>query len=180
MTAVRWILVSLAVLSAALLLLRAIVAGYPPARLARGALLSRKEQAIVSACADALFPPGGPIPLSGTDAGLLAYVDTYVRRLPPLARVLVRLLFHSVEHGPWIFGPRPARFTRLRPEERVAVLRAMARSRMYFRRLSCLSLRAMMTMGYLAHPEVARTMRMVADPTPFDTARALAARRSFA
>ena len=31
--------------------------------------LTRKEQAIVAACADALFPPGGPIPLSGTEAG---------------------------------------------------------------------------------------------------------------
>jgi len=170
MTALPWILVSVAALAAALLT-RAIVAGYPPARLQKGALLSRKEQAIVSACADALFPPGGPIPLSGTDAGLLAYMDVYVRRLPPLARLLVRLLFLSLEHGPWVFGPRPARFTRLRPAERIAVLRAMATSRMYFRRLSCLSLRAMMTMGYLAHPDVARTMRMVTHQAPFDAPR---------
>jgi hypothetical protein len=167
MIALPWILVSLAALLAALLA-RAVFTGYPPARLARGALLSRKEQAIVVACADALFPPGGPIPLSGTDAGLLPYMEVYVRRLPPLARLLVRLLFLSLEHGPWVFGPRPARFTRLRPAERIAVLRAMARSRMYFRRLSCLSLRAMMTMGYLAHPDVARTMRMVTDRAPFD------------
>lgn len=171
-----WIIVALAALLAALLA-RAVFAGYPPAPLARGALLSRKEQAIVAACADALFPPGGPIPLSGTDAGLLAYMDNYFRRLPPLARGLARLLLQSVEHGPWIFGPRPARFTRLRPLERVAVLRAMATSRVYLRRVSCLSLRAMMTMGYLAHPEVARTMRMVCDPAPFETARALLAAR---
>jgi hypothetical protein len=161
------VVVSLAVLLGALLV-RAVVAGYPPPRLGPGALLGRKEQAIVAACADALFPPGGPIPVSGTEAGLVAYMDAYVRRLPPLARLLVRLLFRSIEHGPWIFGPRPARFTRLRPAERVAVLRAMATSRMYFRRLSCLSMRAMMTMGYLAHPEVARSMHMAADLAPFE------------
>lgn len=180
MLALPWILVCLAVLAAAFLA-RAVFTGYPHSALPRGALFSRKEQAIVAACADALFPPGGPIPLSGTDAGLLAYMDTYVRRLPPPARLLVRLLFHSVEHGPWIFGPRPARFTRLCPEERVAVLRAMATSPIYFRRICCLSLRAMMTMGYLAHPEVASTMRLVSDPAPFETARALlATRESFA
>ena len=33
---------------------------------------SAREQAIVAACADALFPPGGPIPVSGTEAGLVA------------------------------------------------------------------------------------------------------------
>ena len=164
------ILVSVAAVLAALLV-RAVVAGYPPAQLADGARLSRKEQAIVAACADALFPPQGPIPLSGTDAGLVAYMDAYVRRLPRAPRILVHLLIHSMEHGPWIFGPRPARFTRLRPAERVAVLRAMATSRIYFRRVSCLSMRAMMTMGYLAHPDVARKIRIVSDTAPFDATR---------
>lgn len=149
------------------LLVRGIFLGYPRAALA-GSTLNRKEQAIVAACADALFPPGGPIPVSGTEAGLLRYMDTYLVRLPRVPRLLVRLLFLSIEHGPWLFGPRPARFTRLRPVERVAVLRAMARSSMYFRRVSFLSLRTMMTMGYLAHPEVQRRMHIVPDATPFD------------
>jgi hypothetical protein len=151
----------------AALLVRALFLGYPRAVL-RGVLLSRKEQAIVSACADALFPPGGPIPVSGTEAGLVGYMDRYLGRLPRVPRLLARLLLFSIEHGPWIFGPRPARFTRLRPVERVAVLRAMARSTLYFRRVSFLSLRTMLTMGYLAHPEVARRMHIVPDPTPFE------------
>jgi hypothetical protein len=148
---------------------RALFLGYPRAAL-RGVLLSRKEQAIVSACADALFPPAGPIPISGTEAGLVRYMDSYLGRLPRVPRVLARLLLFSVEHGPWIFGPRPARFTRLRPVERVAVLRAMAKSSLYFRRVSFLSLRTMMTMGYLAHPEVAKRLHIVASSAPFDDA----------
>jgi hypothetical protein len=162
-------LLLLAVAAVALVLwaARGIFLGYPRSAL-RSVLLSRKEQAIVTACADALFPPGGPIPVSGTDAGLVGYMDTYLGRLPRVPRLLVRLLLISVEHGPWIFGPRPARFTKLRPVERIAVLRAMARSSIYFRRLSFLSLRTMMTMGYLAHPEVARRMHIEPDARPFE------------
>jgi hypothetical protein len=98
-------------------------------------------------------------------------MDRYLGRLPRVPRLLARLLLFSIEHGPWIFGPRPARFTRLRPVERVAVLRAMARSTLYFRRVSFLSLRTMLTMGYLAHPEVAQRMHIVSDPAPFEKHR---------
>src|SRR5437660_1744802 len=98
-------------------------------------------------------------------------MDTYVGRLPRVPRLLVRLLLHSVEHAPWVFGPRPVRFTRLRPAERLAVLHAMSESSMYFRRISFLSLRTMMTMGYLAHPEVAQRMHIVPNAAPFETER---------
>jgi hypothetical protein len=171
MSALLWLFAAIAAaLLVAVLLVRAVFLGYPRAALP-DAWLNRKEQAIVSACADALFPPGGPIPVSGTEAGMVRYLDTYLGRLPRVPRLLVRLLLHSIEHGPWLFGPRPARFTRLRPVERVAVLRAMARSSIYFRRVSFLSLRTMMTMGYLAHPEVQRRMHIVPDATPFEKRR---------
>jgi hypothetical protein len=161
------------------LLARAVFLGYPPPTLP-GALLGRKEQAVVAACADALFPPGGPIPLSGTEAGLVAYMDLYVRRLPRGPRLLGRLLFHYIEHSPWIFGPRHVRFTRLRPEERVEALRSMADGSIYFQRLALLSLRAMMTMGYLANPRVAEVMGMVTDTAPFEHRAGGLHRESFA
>jgi hypothetical protein len=167
MPALPWLLAAIAAVILVALLVRAIFLGYPRASLA-SARLNRKEQAIISACADALFPPGGPIPVSGTEAGLVRYMDTYLGRLPRVPRLLVRLLFLSLEHGPWLFGPRPARFTRLRPVERVAVLRAMAKSSIYFRRVSFLSVRTMLTMGYLAHPEVQRRMHIVPDAAPFE------------
>jgi hypothetical protein len=145
------------VLALAALAVRGFLLGYPrPALPAR--VLSAKEQAILAACADALFPPGGPIPLSGTEAGLVAYTDRYVARATRPTRALLRLLFHFVEHGPWIFGPRCARFTRLGADDRRTALDRMARSPIYFRRVAFLSLRTLLTMGYLANEEVLRAI----------------------
>jgi len=156
---------SIAAVAAALLVLVALVAlvvrgvalGYPRARLSTR-VLSAKEQAIVSACADALFPPAGPIPVSGTEAGLVAYMEGYLDRAPRTARLLIRLLFRFVEHGPWIWGPRRVRFTRMSASERRASLEGMARSTIYFRRVAFVSLRMMFTMGYFAHGDVRRSI----------------------
>jgi hypothetical protein len=157
------------------LAVRGLALGYPPPRLPTTRVLSAKEQAIVAACADALFPPGGPIPLSGTEAGVVEYMERYVSRAPRAARSLIRLLFHIVEHGPWLFGPRRARFTRLAPEERCAALDRMARSPIYFRRVTFLSLRTMLSMGYLANDEVSRSIGITCCTAPFER-RAGAAR----
>lgn len=157
------LMVAMAIAAVVALLVRGLFFGYPPASLVHSTL-SAKEQAIVAACADALFPPGGPIPLSGTDAGLVPYMDHSIRRLPRAAAFLLRLLFVFIEHGPWIFGPRLARFTRLRPEERVRALRGMATSRIYFRRVAFLSIRTMLSMGYLANEAVARRIGITSGP----------------
>lgn len=147
-------------------LARGVFLGYPDRRV-EGALLIGKEQAIVAACADAFFPPGGPIPLSGSEAGLVEYMDDYVRRLPEGQALLVRLLLEFIEHGPWVFGPKRVRFTSLGERDREAVLESMRTSPIYFRRIAFLSMRTMLTMGYLAHPKVAEAMKMKADTDPF-------------
>ncbi|MFO0760641.1 MAG: hypothetical protein U0359_29455 [Byssovorax sp.] len=135
-----------------------------------GSIFSAKEQAILAAAANAFFPPGGPIPISGTEAGVVAYMDRYVRRMAPAKRMLIRLLLRFVEHGPWIFGPRPVRFSLLRPAEQIRVLKAMSASALYFRRLSFLSLRMLLTMAYLANEEVARRIGALPCAAPFDAA----------
>lgn len=140
--------------------------GYPD-KIAPGGKLSKKEQAVIRACADSFFPPGGPIPVSGTDAKLVDYMEGYVARTPDGQRVLVHLLFWFIEHGTWLFGPKPVRFTSLSEAERLAVLEDMRTSPIYFRRIAFLSMRTMLTMGYLANPDVARAMRMKADTDPF-------------
>lgn len=147
-------------------LVRGMFLGYPPAAL-EVATLSRKEQAIVAACADSFFPPKGPIALSGTEAGLVAYFDAYVARLPKTQIVLVRLLLWFIEHGPWVFGPRPTRFTKMPLAGRLRVLGSMQTSPIYFRRVAFLSMRTILSMGYLANDEVQRAMHMVADADPF-------------
>lgn len=146
---------------------RGLFAGYPAKRVAHG-LLSGKEESIVAACADTFFPAGGPIPVSGTEAGLVEYFERYFARLPEGQRVLVRLLLWFMEHGPWVFGPRRVRFTDLAEPDRLAVLEGMRTSRIYFRRIAFLSMRTMLTMGYLANDDVARAMRMSANATPFE------------
>lgn len=155
----------------AAMLVRGIFLGYSPPMLA-GALLTAKEQAIVAAFADALFPAGGPIPLSGTEAGLVRYMDTYVRRSPPSMRLLLRLLLLFVEHSPWVFGPGPVRFTRMRPEVRVAALKDMSTSSIYFRRVAFLSLRTILSMGYLANAAVAQRIGWVERLDPFEPMKA--------
>ena len=119
-----------------------------------------------------MFPAGGPIPLSGTEAGLVAYVDRYVARAPGAMRPLMRLLFQFIEHSPWIFGPRRARFTHLSQAARSAAFSSMAQSRVYFRRVAFLSLRTMLSMGYLANEHVARTIGCTGCATPFEQAAA--------
>lgn len=118
--------------------------------------MRKNRQTVVAACADTLFPPAGPISVSGTEAGLVTYVDNYVRALPLVQRLLVHLLFLFIQLSPWLFGPRRKRFTRLQPEDRQRVFEAMAVSPVYFRRVAFLSMRAIMTMGYFASPQVDR------------------------
>jgi hypothetical protein len=144
--------------------------GYPDKTIDLGAL-GAKEQAIVAACADAFFPPGGPIPVSGIDAGLVPYFDEYVSRLPQTQALLVRLLLWFIEHGPWVFGPKPVRFTRLSHEDRIKVLARMQDSPIYFRRVAFLSMRTILTMGYLANVDVMRAMHMRHDADPFGIGR---------
>jgi hypothetical protein len=160
-----WFLIPLALVGGAALLARGVFLGYPEGLTTRH--LSRKEQAILAAAADALFPPGGPIPLSGTEAGAIPYLDAYVGRVDAAQRALMRLLFQAVEHGPWLFGPRLARFTRLGAAERIVFLRLLAKSDRYFLRVIFLSLRVMLTMAYLANEEVARRMGIVSSLAPF-------------
>jgi hypothetical protein len=147
-------------------LARGVFLGYP-AHSVPTRNLSRKERAILAAAADALFPPGGPIPLSGTDAGAIPYLDAYVGRVDRTQRALMRLLFQAVEHGPWILGPRFVRFTRLRAAERTLFLGKLAKSDLYFNRVIFLSLRVMLTMAYLANEDVARRMRIEINLAPF-------------
>lgn len=162
------VLVSVFSILFVVLVLRWVFLGYPKAILPRGSALGAKEQAIIAAAADALFPPGGPIPVSGTQAGLVLYMDTYVRRVPPGIRVLLRLLIAFIEHGPWLFGPRHVRFTRLSPSERVLALEDMVKSSLYIRRVAFYSIRTILSMGYLANATVMKSIGCAARRAPFE------------
>ena len=125
-------------------------------------VLSRRELAFLEAAANATFPPGGAIAASGGDAGVGAYTDRWMSTLHPRMRLLMRLLFFLVEHAT-LFFPAPGfrgfrRFSALLPGQQSAVLDAWASSRWRARRLVFQSLRAIVTMGYFAHPPVLRQL----------------------
>lgn len=127
-------------------------------------LLAPREVGFVEAAALAMFPSGGAVAPSGLEAGILEYVDRYTSRLTPSLRRLLRLLFVAVEHATLVFpAPGPGgrrRFSKLTPEQRVAVLLGWQRSRLFARRLAFTSLRAVLTMGYFADPAVLRELRL--------------------
>jgi hypothetical protein len=160
-------LVALALLAtASIAAVARLASGYGRAPL-QPSVMSAREQALLAAVADAFFPPGGPIPCSGTEAGALCYFDGYLRRSVPRQRLLMRLLLLFTELGPLLFGPRRARFTRLSQAERLLYLEESSQSERYFRRITFVSFRALMTMAYLSNDEVASVMRMRADTDPF-------------
>lgn len=130
--------------------------------------LSSPERTLLETAANAFFPEGGPIPLSGSEANVVDYFDDYVNRAQPAQQLLMRLLFAFIELGPLVFGPRFRPFSRLSPEDRIRFLDGARESRIYFRRVSFVSLRALMTMAYLSHPEVARHMKMEPSTDPYD------------
>jgi len=159
-------LLGAAVLAVAFWGLRRLLAGYPEAREAR--TLARREWALVAAAADALFPPGGPIEPSGSDAGVPGYVDRYVGSVPPGVRLLMRALLLLFEQATLVFpAPGPGgrrRFSDLTVEQRVAVLEGWRTSGFFPRRLVFTSLRAILCMAYLADPAVLRRL----DLAPWD------------
>ena len=138
-----------------------VFAGYPrPAAACR--VLAPREVALLDAAAQATFPPGGAIPPSGRDADVPSYTDRWLEVLHPRMRLLMRLLFFLVEHATLFFpapGPRGwRRFSSLSPEQQVVALEGWRSSRLFPRRLVFASLRAILTMGYFAHPPVLRQL----------------------
>ncbi len=135
--------------------------GYPdPRRQYRG--LGRGEVAFISSAGEAMYPAGGPIPSSGLDADLPGYLERLLAASHLQTRILLHLLFFLVEHGTLLF-PTPGRggmrrFSSQDVEHRVAALDGWAESTLFFRRVVFTSLRAVLTMGYFAHPPVVRRL----------------------
>jgi hypothetical protein len=140
-----------------------VFAGYPRGG-GRWRHLSRREVAFLRAAGDAIFPRGGAIPASGSDADVAGYTDRWLSASRPRIRLLMHLLFFLVEHATLVF-PAPGwggwrRFSALSPAQRIAVLEAWRTSRAFPRRLVFTSLRAVLTMAWFAHPPVMRQLRV--------------------
>lgn len=134
-------------------------AGYPRPPRAFGFLM-RGEAAFLAAASEATFPAAGSIPISGTDARIPEYVDRLLAASHRRVRIQMRMLFFLVEHAT-LFFPAPGhggrrRFSSLGLGQQVEVLESWARSSVWQRRLVFSSLRAILTLGYFAHPALLR------------------------
>ena len=135
--------------------------GYPKTRFES---LTRADAALVARAAEAMYPAGGAIPSSGADADLPAYLDRFLVASVPQIRILVHLLLFLVEHATLIF-PAPGwggfrRFSALTADQRVAVLDGWYESNLFVRRLVFTTLRALLTLGFFAHPPVLRALNL--------------------
>ncbi len=134
---------------------------YPRPAQRYGALM-RGEAAFIASVAEAMFPPGGAIPESGLDADIPRYVDRLILASHPRIRLLMHLLIFLVEHATLIF-PAPGsggmrRYSALEADQQVAVLDAWSNSSLFLRRLTFVSLRSILTMGYFNYPPVVRRL----------------------
>ena len=161
-----WILLGIAVGYG----LMRVCAGYPRPERSYAVLVPR-EVALLRAAGNATFPAGGELSPSGDEVDLAGYTDHWLTLVTPRMRLLMRLLFFLIEHGTLFFpAPRPRgwrRFSSLSTEQQAAALEGWRTSRLYPRRVAFMSLRAIFSMGYLAHPRVLRQLRQA--PLAFET-----------
>ena len=122
--------------------------------------LSAPAYETARAAALVIYPRGGAIAASGDSARVALHADRFVAAQGQGNRFLMRLLFVAVEHGTLLFpthGPGGwRRFTSLGPDQQLAYLEGWRQSELAPRRLVFMSLRAILTMGYFADPEVLR------------------------
>lgn len=143
-------------------------AGYGEANPA-APLLNAKEQAVLVAVADAMFPRGGVLPIAGSDAGVLRFMNETLRTSSLRMSLLMRLLLRVVEHGPWVVNGR-ARLTKQTPAERVATLQSWSESPIYLLRVVFTSIRTLVSLAYLADDDVVRTIGASPNQAPFEPA----------
>lgn len=160
------VVVVVAALALGVALVRGWFLGYGAAR-PEAPSLNAKEQAVLLAAADAMFPRGGVLPISGSEAGVLRHIDATLRSSPTRIRLLLRLLFRFVEHGPWLLQLR-GRLTRQTPARRVETLRSWAESPFYFLRVTFTSLRTLISLAYLADTRVIHEIGAEPDTSPFE------------
>lgn len=150
--------------------LRRAFLGYPPSGRSFN-ILAPREVSFLDATAEVMFPANGAIPFSGLDADIPRYADRFLSAIEPGVRWQIRALLALFEHVT-IFFPAPGwhgwkRFSSLTYEQRELVLQGWSQSPNFARQIVFTALRAVLTMGYLGHPEVMRHLRVA--PYAFDS-----------
>lgn len=128
--------------------------------------LTGREREIISAIADTTFPPAGSIPLSGTEAGVVDYLDDFLSKIPPGQANLLRAAFLFIEIAPLISGKALNIFTNSSEEARKKIL-DYSNKYLYIHRALLEGVRVLSTLGYMAHPDVAKKIGCTPNLDPF-------------
>jgi len=158
---------SLSLVAATFVWLAWLLWGYPSAR-SGFRVLTAREQALARAAAETFFPPDGPIPVSGIQAGCVRYLDRYLARSRLPQRRLLLLLLWFNEYAPLLFGPVRRRFSMMNATQRLAYLAEAEASSLYLRRVTMLAMRGLITFGYFDNEDVLRCIGMKFDTDPFN------------
>ena len=118
------------------------------------AVLTIRETEFLKAVSDTVFPAGGEIPLSGSEAEIPCYMDQYLSSLPARYRMFIRLLFFLFEYSTLIFSGSPAGLSTMKPDRRQGYLEGWESSRFYFRRMAAQSLKTLLCIAYLGNESV--------------------------
>ncbi|HJN72817.1 MAG TPA: hypothetical protein QGF58_02685 [Myxococcota bacterium] len=110
------------------------------------ARLSAEEGLVVSALAEALYPPGGEPALSGAEAQLDRFIDEVLTHMPEFQAKGIRLLVHALEALGGGFSEKPLAARRALVHEWMVHPIAEVRSVIQ-------SLVLLLGMGYTIHPE---------------------------
>ncbi len=106
-----------------------------------------------------MFPPNPHGAPDWRDAQVEERTVEYLFELPRPMRRLVMLMFVAIELGAPALFAGLGRFSRLRPERRLAALQRWKTSRLPLFRLLAEALKAQLSMMYLSHVDVQRHIR---------------------
>ncbi len=109
---------------------------------------------VLAALIETLLPAGGAFELGACDTALAEDLSGYFRQLHPRGLLGLALLLQMMEFGPYMFGPRWTRFTRLTVQGRARYLSGFEQSRLAPRRQLFASLKLITTMHFYGYPTV--------------------------
>ena len=119
-------------------------------------VLSTIEWEVVHAVCEVLFP-AGMFSISGLEAGVVSETDRFVAEVMlPIHRVGFLTILRTLEWG--TLASRGTRFSKLDPNTRIEVFKAWADPENLPRRVALDAIRAVVSMAYFAHPDIADQM----------------------
>ncbi len=113
----------------------------------------RRSGPILDAVIDTLLPADGPFMLAGRDTALASDLWQYFSEMHVRGPLGLALLLGALEYGPFLFGPRRTRFTRLSPLEREHYLAGFEQSRLAVRRQLIAGLKLIVMLHFYDYPE---------------------------